>query len=293
MNSYQHLQLLLRYDRTFALRSAIFENVPEGGEILDAGTGLGLLAQWAVMAGASKVTSVDFAAVPLARKLAEENGVADRIEFIEADLNTPGLLDGRRFDMITAMIYLNDPRRDHQQIDLSYRLRDNYLRKGGVMCPDKVIYEVALADWPAEDYQSKIHVVEADIANLEGRYGMTFQALRDRIFSLPGKELFPNRGADGRLRNDGLTLLSKPVCALEIDYEGARPSYPECIEIQINAEGRANTLIWTQKLMFRDQLIFSNDSVSWLADPAIVRKGEKRIVGLGQNWMDKNVATWS
>jgi len=55
--------------------------------VLDAGCGaLDVLAIMAAGLGAKRVVGVDFGQLPMARKLAEENQVADRVTFLESDL---------------------------------------------------------------------------------------------------------------------------------------------------------------------------------------------------------------
>src|SRR5262245_45577848 len=69
-------------ERICALRLAMSRVIHPTSVVLDAGCGaLGVLAIMAAKAGAARVIAVDTANLDLARKLAEENGVADRIDF--------------------------------------------------------------------------------------------------------------------------------------------------------------------------------------------------------------------
>ena len=72
--------LLIQY------KQAIFETVHEGDRIVDIGTGTGILAFFALQAGAEKVYAIESGPIiEVARKTAKENGFLDRIEFIHQD----------------------------------------------------------------------------------------------------------------------------------------------------------------------------------------------------------------
>ena len=73
--------------RLARFREAIQARVQPGDVVLDAGTGVGVLAVMAVQAGASHVFAVDNRGIiGLARSVAEANGCADRITFIQGDM---------------------------------------------------------------------------------------------------------------------------------------------------------------------------------------------------------------
>lgn len=73
--------------RMASYRDAIAQVVKAGDVVADLGTGLGILAMMAAQAGAGKVYAIDLnpRSLWMARLLAKENGVEDKIEFMEAD----------------------------------------------------------------------------------------------------------------------------------------------------------------------------------------------------------------
>jgi protein arginine N-methyltransferase 1 len=80
-----HHSLLADEARTHAYRAAIEATVREGDVVADVGCGSGLLSFFACRAGARRVYAIDEGPViALARELARENGLADRITFVEA-----------------------------------------------------------------------------------------------------------------------------------------------------------------------------------------------------------------
>lgn len=96
------------YSPTFAIQhwdAAAFA----GAQVLDMGSGCGVLSVFAALAGAEKVAAVDVNphAVRLTRENAASNGVGDRVEAIESD--GYAALSGRTFDLVL----FNAPFFDH------------------------------------------------------------------------------------------------------------------------------------------------------------------------------------
>lgn len=289
MDATQHFHLLRRYDRALNLRPAVEHAVRPGDRVLDAGCGAGVLSLWAVQAGAAEVVAVDLEGLELAEALAKENDLADSIRFVEGDLRSLEVpADG--FDVILAMVYLNDPRRDEPQSRLVYDLRDRYLAPGGRMVPDRVRYLARACDWPAQDHPSRREHLRAGVADLEGRYGFSFDALADAMLASPSLSQFPPKGSDGRLRMEGARILSALAAFVEIDYTRGPAAYPETLELTATAPGVVNTVVWTQELWYADRLVFANESVSWIAEPQRVERGDRRTVLLDDDWRRSNVA---
>jgi protein arginine N-methyltransferase 1 len=83
-----YYQEMLADERRMRLyREAISRVVRPGQVVADLGTGLGVLAIMAAQAGASRVYAVDIRpqVLPVARRVIEVNGVADRVTLIEGD----------------------------------------------------------------------------------------------------------------------------------------------------------------------------------------------------------------
>lgn len=292
MNPLQHLDLLLRYDRALNLQFALKRAVQKGARVLDAGCGTGLLSMWAVQSGAKEVVAVDLGGLDLARELARENCLADSIQFIEHDLKNLDLPHDRNaFDVIVAMIYLNDPRRDESQSELVFELCDRYLATGGQMIPDRVRYLARACDWPAQDHATRLNQIEARVNDLKGRYGLGFEALGNRVAARPWKPFFPARGKDGLLDREGVRVLSEPILFSEIDYREEPTFYPEEREITIIKPGIFNTIIWTQELWFGDLMLFSNESVSWISNPSMMAEDSRCTMSVADNWRQNNLVT--
>ncbi len=103
-----HAKMLDDEKRTASFQSAVRRLVEPGDVVLDIGTGTGVLAVTAARAGARRVYAVE--ATPMstaARRLAETNGVGDRVTVIEAhsfDVDLP-----ERADVLVSEIIGDDP----------------------------------------------------------------------------------------------------------------------------------------------------------------------------------------
>jgi len=286
----QHLNLLLRWDRTFGLAQAVQDAIAPGDFVLDAGCGSGLLSLLALQAGAEKVVAVDYSDLDLARKLADENAGSDRIEFFQADLGTWDARFERPFDVVFAMLYLNDPRRDEQASDLTYDLCDRFLAADGRCIPDRVRYTAQLCEWPEQDLRSRQRQWNRQVAELETRHGLRFNSLlRGVMEGPPDKELFPLRSSAGVLDRQGARVLSSESMFVELSYRGERNHYPETLQLTADTVGIAHGVIWRQELWYGHTLLFVNESLGWLDQPCLVEPQEEVILTTDHHWRRTNL----
>ena len=81
-----HRELQADRHRVLAFRQAVREAVSPGDVVVDIGTGTGPLALPAVGAGATRVYAIERGEIiVLARQIARQNGLEDRISFIQGD----------------------------------------------------------------------------------------------------------------------------------------------------------------------------------------------------------------
>lgn len=287
----QNIDLLERTQRTFNLKRLIEQQVNEGDVVLDAGCGSGILSIWAAQAGASRVLAVDNGDMALPKQLAEVNGCLDRIEFVTGDLEHLEMPedDAGRFDVVMALVYLNDPRRDVGQVALAHRLAQQFVREGGAIIPDRIAYDMTLASWPAENAPSKRGRIERRVRTLEQLYGLNMGPLLAARFACPDKADFPLRGQDGYLVEASMRLLSDEVTILDTSYRQPDPPVmPATIQIPVTQDGVADVVIWRQRLLYGDTLVFQNESVSWIEQPESLSRGDAVTIELGERWMDAN-----
>jgi SAM-dependent methyltransferase len=78
----KHRLMLADGPRMAAYREAIAAQVRPGMRVMDLGTGTGILALWAAQAGAQVVAVEPHEVIAVARRVAADNGLADRITFV-------------------------------------------------------------------------------------------------------------------------------------------------------------------------------------------------------------------
>ncbi len=293
-NIYDHIRLLSRWDRAVGLISSLQIAIHQGDVVLDAGCGSGIISLLAVKNGASKVLGVDCEPIDLAQLLAEENGLSEQVSFIQAELRNLSLPDQLgKIDVITSMIYNNDPRRDELQSSIIFELIKRYLtHQGGRILPDRVRYLAYACDWPAFDIESGMRSIDRDIIEMEGRFKLSFDSVKSLVKEQVDVKFFPVRNMkNGRIGsgNDNL-LLSDSVLFCEIDYYQDSFSYPSSFNIDIASVGRMNTIIWVQELWYRDILIFSNESLTYIGNAKEVKQGDRVTILIDDNWRRSNVA---
>lgn len=140
-----HRILLKDKVRTLAFQRAIEALVKPGMRVLDLGTGSGVLAMMAARAGAEHVVAVDVEPIAhLAARLAEANGLAEKMTFHVADSRTLAY-DGH-FDLVVSECMGNFFVTDEMQLALRDARR--MLKPNGRFCPSRVDLFVAPVFFP-------------------------------------------------------------------------------------------------------------------------------------------------
>jgi SAM-dependent methyltransferase len=294
-----HMMLLARApERILALRLAMSAVIGPQSVVLDAGCGsLGVLAIIAARLGARRVVAVDTGRLDAARALAEENDVADRIEFLECDLADLPAATGS-FDVILGMIYFNDPRRDLAQQQLMAGLATRFAHLGTVFIPDTVRYTVAGYDSARPDRTDNTghDRWDAAVGRTEAITGITMAAIRQ----FPGAEYSGFMRQLSKLRRAGaarsravldgpdMTRLTGREVFTEISYAdpATASAYPPDLALTVTAAGRLDTTIWHQELKVGDLLIRDTATTHPVARRRDVQPGDIAILATEGGWGD-------
>ena len=294
-----HMMLLARApERILALRLAMSSAIGPSSIVLDAGCGyLGVLAVMAARLGARRVVAVDRGPLDVARTVAQENGVADRIEFLQRDLaDLPA--DIGSFDVITGMVYNNEPRRDLAQQRLMAGIADRFARPGTAFIPGTVRYTVAGYDSSRPDPTE--HTLrdrwDSAVGRAEALSGITMAAIREfpsADYASVMEQLSPPpspRAAGARrvLGGPDRALVTSRELFTEISYAdpATAAAYPPVLALTVTASGRLDTTSWRQELKFGDLLIRSHDTVHPVTPACDVEPGDTAILSTGDGWGD-------
>jgi hypothetical protein len=134
--------------RLDAYRRAIADVVREGDVVVDLGAGLGLLGFLALKAGAARVYAIEKGdALGLARRVAADNGLADRVVFVDAhslDAELPEPADVLLSETLGSFGF------EENTLGFSIDARDRLLRGGGRMIPRRLESFLAPVTAPEE-----------------------------------------------------------------------------------------------------------------------------------------------
>ncbi len=300
-----HLRLLLSIDRGHNVQRAVSAAVRPGTRVLDAGTGSGLLAFVALAAGAGEVVGVDRHHVDLARAIAEHNGLADRITFVEsdlADLESAGIDLSRKFDLLLAFIHTNNPLIDEGRSRLVFELRDRFGVEDCRVVPGAVRYRAIGCDRRDWDLFTELNDLQQASGALRSAYGLDFQPVveavkqqlamrRSRpIDALSQNWRSPTMMAAIRFPRTDVQLLTEPHEFVTFDYSApAFSGFPAEVELRIAAPGRLSGVIWTQELLWAGQSVWTTESYSPLDASRTVATGDRVVIEAGDRWRATNI----
>lgn len=150
-----HRKMLADNVRNKLLYEAIRKNVDGETKFLDVGAGTGIWAIVAAKLGAKRVVAVEIeeSLIPIIFRLAQENGVADKIEIIHAHSNDFKIRG--KFNLIVSEIFGADAF-GKATVNAFVKLRNRFLASDGILIPQKMIMfavpvrvENSLQDLPA------------------------------------------------------------------------------------------------------------------------------------------------
>ncbi len=218
--------------RINAFRKAIEAVVRPGDLVADIGCGLGTYAIFACRAGAAKVYAVEREDIILtARRIAEENGCADRIEFIRADAGS--LTFDEPVDVLITedfAVTFVDPSTER----LLRHARTRLLKTSGRLVPQTVSLWAAPVSYP--DLYRRIDQWSDD----QQAYGIDFSAAREPTMNTVHK---------AGLRAEH--LLGKPKELHRIDLQrGTEPAF----DIAVRCRARATADVHGVAVWFEAQL---------------------------------------
>lgn len=174
--------MLMDSARTLGFKHAIDAVVKQGDTVVDVGSGSGILSFFSALAGASKVHGLEITSMAEeATQLARQNGLADRVEFIQGDAgeySPTGKIDVLLGEWVGY--YLIEEWKHFQAFA---RLRDQNLSSGGAVMPRGVKLYLC----PVED--SRLYMERGHGYWEEPVYGLDFKYAGESQYSNPKRVL--------------------------------------------------------------------------------------------------------
>ena len=207
-----HLPSVLHYHNTMLtdkvrnkpLKKAISKALKPGMSFLDIGAGTGVWAILAAKLGAARVVAIETeeSLIPIIGRVAQENGVADRIEIIHGRSNDVRL--SGRFDVIASEIF--DSNAFGKETVASFvDIRKRFLAKGGVLIPER--FELMAAP-----------IIYRGGASAEAAgIGIKTSFLRDLTLNYSDAISFP--------ASSSLKFLADPIPIISIDFASVDETY--------------------------------------------------------------------
>ena len=244
---------------------AIQKVVTRDSVVLDLGAGLGLHGFMAIECGAKKVYLVEPASIiEITKQLVRSNDLSDKVECIKGKIEEVDLPD--KVDCIISVFTGNFLLSEDLLPSLFYA-RDNFLRPGGKLIPDRAKMEVVPVF--AEEYYAKHIDCWKDTAA---------EINLDAIRKFAVNTLYHDYPND---RNE--EFLAEPVELLDLDFMTAtEAACRNCVEVVINRDGLCHGWLgWFQTCVGERWLSTSpqEKQMHWrqvflpLSEPIRVKKG--------------------
>lgn len=293
----QYFADLARHDDMLADRArvdtyfeAISKHVREGDEVIDLGTGTGLLSCFAARAGAGVVHAVEYGPIiDAARDVAEENGITN-IAFhpvSSREFTLPHRVDVIVHEQLGAGLF------NEHVIANVVDLRDRLLKQGGLILPHRLRLFIA----PVQAQEP----VYAPFAWEQKLHGLTFRSLRPYAEAHPEGYLY--RGYNPP-RLDAFLAEARPI--VDVDLLTVVPDeLPGCVRYVETAsrDGVLHGFCVFFEAHFDEELSITTSpvdparAVHWAVPILRAQRREVKagdIVSLALKWTDLAVpATWS
>ena len=171
-----HIRMLNDKARTLAFQKAIRATVEPHDIVLDIGTGNGILAATAAMAGAKHVYAVERTEfIEVARAVFKANGLADKITLIKGDSSNISLPE--KATVLVSEIIGNDPF-DEGILRTFNDANQRLLTADARVIPQSISLFAVAVEAPAHKH-NQLQITKSNLHNWKEWYGIDFSAFLD------------------------------------------------------------------------------------------------------------------
>lgn len=204
-----HIAMLGDEPRTRAYVEAIRATVKPGDVVVDVGSGTGVLSVAAAQGGAKRVYAIERTGMTeVARKLFEENGVADRIVILQGTSTSVRLPE--RADVMVSEMVGNEPF-DEQILAFTRDAHERLLRPGARLVPRRMVVEVVPVTVP-EELRAEHFFTPGAVDRWSKDYGIDFRTLAYLRPSAPQMMLLSRSRASDLVRRGPAVM----VCDIDL-----------------------------------------------------------------------------
>lgn len=169
-----HIVMLDDHARTRAFIDALRALVREDDIVLDIGTGTGILATTAALAGAARVEAVESSAIAdAAQRVFEANGVAGRVNLVRGRSTRVTLAE--RADVLVTEMIGNDPLDEHL-LEIVADAKSRLLKPGARLIPSAIDIVAIAVDVPQRFLERRLFTPERTSA-WKAMYGVELSSL--------------------------------------------------------------------------------------------------------------------
>ncbi len=225
--------------RMGAYAKALQAAIRPGSAVLDLGAGTGIFSLMACRYGARKVYAIETGdAIAIAQRIAEANGFADRIVFLQGQSTAIKLPE--KVDVIVSDMHGTLPLYKANIVSIA-DARRRMLAEGGILIPHRESLWAAVVQAP--------ELYEQLVSPWDGRkFGLDMEAAREAVTNMPVK---------GTVTRD--QLLGEPQCWGVLDYATIdSPDHSATLAFRIARPGTAHGLILWFESLLADGVSLSN-----------------------------------
>jgi len=273
-----HSSMLVDRTRTEAFLRATLATVRPGDVVVDIGTGTGVLAMFAAIAGARRVYAIERdPVIELAREVAEVNGYADRIQFIRGE-STEVELPERGDVLLTETI--GNAGFDEGILAWVTDAQQRLLKPGAHIVPQRLDLCATLLELPLDAAELECLAVPL--------YSLDFSPLRTvAVNSLVWEDLSP------------VSVLGEPAIVASVPLQEPPGAIDATVDVAARRDGTVHAIgLWFDAELAKGVELTNappTPAPSWhqgilmLDEPVAVSAGERRsirlhVAGDGSEW---------